>query len=221
MKKCTECNYFNGYDNEDGTIICDVDGGYENCPYNTNLEVKKCGVNIEIDGDFMIEYIKNTLENTIASEAHSAALTEVKNIIDDEVKDEIKNALKEKIDKVTDEAITEYLNGEITVGGGWLEEERKLTRTQYLSELIEKSLKKQMDTDHLQRVAREIAESKINSFTRQLREDINKDIQNCFDTATRQTLTDNVVSLLMSNDTYKKLSKNMGELLALPQEGEQ
>lgn len=90
-----------------------------------------------------------------------------------------------------------------------------------MSELIEKSLKDKMDKDHLQRVAREIAESKINSFTRQLREDINKDIQNCFDTATRQTLTDNVVSLLMSNDTYKKLSKNMGELLALPQEGEQ
>lgn len=98
-------------------------------------------------------------------------------------------------------------------GGGWNKPDRKVTREEYLSETIEDELKDRFKSDVLRNsIINEIARS-IDNYDRKLRDEINKGIKNYFDVATRQTLTENVVSMLMTNDTYQKLSNSMKTFL--------
>ena len=62
-------------------------------------------------------------------------------------------------------------------------------------------------------LTREEAESAINTYDRKLRDEINAGIKQYFNAATREVLTENVVSMLMCNDTYKKLSDSMQTFL--------
>lgn len=213
MKDCNECEYFEGYDYSDGTPKCAYceNGctGYEYCPYNDGANVKKNGVKIEIDAGFMHEYIMHTLQNTMTGEAASVARQEIKSLINDEMKKNVLDETKEQIKSIVGEEIADFMSKEITIGGGWLEPERTLTRTQYLSETIEKELKERFKSDAIKKYAKQEAESAINAYDRKLRDEINAGIKQYFDAATRQVLTENVVSMLMCNDTY------MGTLLSI------
>lgn len=218
-KRCEDCEYFNGYDYDDGTPCCDYenssgDTGYEVCPFNDVASLRKNGINIEIDSGFMTDYIKHTIKNSVESEAHKIATNEVKSIINSEVKENIRKKvvekLDEKLDRVIDDALDDFLNGEIHSGG--LYGGSLISRKQYIASVIEDKLKK-IDRYSIKETAESAARNQINDFTRQLKEDVNSSIKTYFDDVTRSTLTDNIVSMLMCNDTYKKLADSMGRLL--------
>lgn len=213
MRECKECEFFEGWDYSDGTPHCTCDGGYEECPYNDQSKLTNNGIKIEIDTGFMHDYIHHTLKNTIESKAINIASDEVKNIVTEDLRQRVKDEMGEQIEKVVSEAISEFMQREITVGGGWSEPERKLTREQYLAETIEKELKSQFKSDAIKSYAQREVKSAIDRYDRDLRDDINKGIKTYFDAATREVLTQNVVSMLMSNDTYKKLSNSMNTFL--------
>lgn len=217
MKDCKDCEYFEGYDYSDGTpncTYCENGGtGYEYCPYNDGANVKKNGFKIEIDAGFMHDYIRHTLENTMTGEAASVARQEIKSLITNEIKQEVLDEMKRQIKSIVEEEIADFMSKEITIGGGWREPERKLTRTQYLSETIEKELDEKFKSDAIKRYAEQEVKSAINTYDRKLRDEINAGIKQYFDTATRQILTENVVSMLMCNDTYQKLSNSMQTFL--------
>ena len=213
MKDCRECEYCNGFDWEDGTPCCEYDGGYEKCPFNDVSDLKKEGIKIEIDTGFMSDYIRHTLKNTIESKAINIASNEVKNLVTEDIRQRVKDEMGEQIEKVVSQSISEFMQKEITVGGGWSEPERKLTREQYLSETIENELKHQFKSDAIKSYAQKEVKSAIDKYDRNLRDEINAGIKTYFDTATREVLTQNVVSMLMSNDTYKKLSDSMQTFL--------
>lgn len=213
MKDCKDCEYCNGFDREDGTPECEYDGGYEYCPYNDSSEIKKNGMKIEIDTGFMHDYIRHTLKNTIEHKAISIANDEVKKLITEELKQKVREEMELQIKDVVSESISEFMQREITVGGGWSEPERKLTREQYLAENIEKELKSQFKSDAMKSYAQKEVKNAIDKYDRTLRDEINAGIRTYFDAATREILTQNVVSMLMSNDTYKKLSNSMDTFL--------
>lgn len=220
MSKCCEdCEYFNGYNYDDGTPCCDYknssgDTGYEMCPFNDVTTLRKKGIKIEIDTGFMDDYIKHTIKNSVENEAHKIAINEVKSIIDNEVKENIRkkvvSKLDERLDQVIDNALNDFLNGEIYSGG--LYGGSLISRKQYIANVIEEKLKK-IDSYSIKETAERTARNQIDSFTRQLKDDINSSIKTYFDDVTRSTLTDNIVSMLMCNDTYKKLADSMGRLL--------
>jgi hypothetical protein len=213
MKECRDCKYFEGYDYSDGTPYCKYEKGYENCPYNDETEIKNNGIKIEVDAGFMHDYIYHTLKNTIEKEASGMAQEEIKSIITDNLKDEILEEMKRQIKETVSESISNFMMKEITIGGGWNNPERKVTREEYLSEVIENELKDRFKSDVLRNsIINEIAKS-IDNYDRKLRDEINKGVKNYFDVATRQTLTENVVSMLMTNDTYQKLSNSMKTFL--------
>ena len=81
-----------------------------------------------------------------------------------------------------------------------------------MSELVEKALGKQLDANMRETAQREV-KSAIDKFSRQLKDEINAGVKQYFDAATRQVLTENVVSMLMSNDTYRRLSESMTTFL--------
>ena len=198
-KECEDCKYFEGWSWDDGMPICtheDESGnkGAEYCPYNDQAMIRNKGMKIEIDSGFMSDYIRHTIENTIENNAYNIACSEVKRIIDDQMKESIRQKVNKKIDEkinsVIDRAFDEFLDGSILVGGSFLSEAETMTRRQYISKEIEKKLKS-IDLGRIKTT----------------------NIKTYFDEATRQTLTENVVSMLMCNDTYKKLSDSMGRLL--------
>lgn len=218
-KRCEDCEYFNGYDYGDGTPCCSYenssgDTGYEVCPFNDVVSLRKKGINIEIDTGFMDDYIKHTIKNSVESEAYKIATSEVKSIINSEVKENIRKKvvekLDERLDRVIDDALDDFLNGEIHSGG--LYGGSLISRKQYIANVVEEKLKN-IDSYSIKETAGSIARNQINNFTRQLKDDINSSIKTYFDDVTRSTLTDNIVSMLMCNDTYKKLADSMGRLL--------
>lgn len=213
MKECKECEYFYGYDYSDGTPKCDYEGGYENCPYCDSAEIKNNGVKIEIDSGFMTDYIRHTLTNTIENYAVVIAQNEIKNLVTSEIKEKVLSEMDDQIKTVIEREISDFMKKQITVGGGWSEPERKLTRTEYLSEIIEKELRNKFKSDPLKKYADDMVMSAINSYDRKLKDQINTGIKTYFNEATRQVLTENVVSMLMCNDTYKKLSDSMQNFL--------
>lgn len=213
MRECKECEFFEGWNYSDGTPCCSNDGGYEVCPFNDQSKITNNGIKIEIDTGFMHDYIHHTLKNTIEHNAINIASDEVKKLITEELKQRVKDEIGEQIEKFVSEAISEFMQREITVGGGWSEPERKLTREQYLAETIEKELDNRFKSDAIRSYAQSKVKSAIDKYDSSLRDEINAGIRTYFDAATREILTQNVVSMLMSNDTYKKLSNSMDTFL--------
>ena len=213
MKDCKDCEFFEGYDYSDGTPYCDCEGGYEMCPYNDTAQVKNNGIKIEIDAGFMHDYILHTLKNTISGNAISIASVEIKKLITDDVKKRVLGEIDNQIKTVVSDAISDFMSKEITIGGGWSAPERKLTRSEYLSESIEKELGNRFKADAIKSYAEREVKSAIDKYDRKLRDEINAGIKTHFDAATREVLAENVVSMLMCNDTYKRLSKSMQTFL--------
>lgn len=211
-KDCKECKYFNGYDYSDGTPRCNCDGGYECCPFNSDDDIKKKGLSIEIDSGFMSDYIRHTLMNTIENEAKEIAKQEIKNLITDEISETIKTTMEESVKTVIDEELENFMNGTITVGG-WLEPDRKMTRREFMAKTVEEEMKKRVSTEKMKIEAENQVRNAIEKWTRNLRDSINTQIKQIFSDTTRAALTDSVVNMLMCNDTYKKLSDSMNSFL--------
>lgn len=216
-KDCKDCEYFDGYDHSDGTPYCDCDGGYECCPYNneTGTIEKKTenGIKVEIDCGFMSDFIRETIVNTSTSIATKLANAEISKIVTETYKSEIQEITKRAIEGTVEKQVSDFMSGSITVGGGWMEPERTLTRTEYMSELVQNELGKRFDEDSIKKSAKREAENAINVFSKKLKDEINMGIKQYFDAATRSVLTENVVSMLMNNDTYKRLSDSMQTFL--------
>lgn len=216
-KDCKDCEYFGGYNCSDGTPYCDYDGGYECCPYNneTGTTEKKTenGIRVEIDCGFMSDFIRETIINTSANIATKLVNAEISKIVTESYKAEIQEMTKRAIEETVEKQVSDFMSGSITVGGGWMEPERTLTRTEYMSELVQKELGKRFNEDSLKKEAKKETESAINAFSRKLKDEINMGIKQYFDAATRSVLTENVVSMLMNNDTYKRLSDSMQTFL--------
>lgn len=210
MRDCKNCDSFEGYD-EDGYPVCELGDG---CPYNDEADVKEddCGLRMEIDTTQFTEYLRNTMANTSTSAAESVINKTITTIVTDTYTDEIKKMTRDAMELIVSQQVQEYMNGPITIGGGWREPERTLSRTEYLTECIQENLKS-VDSEKIKKYAEDGVKREIATFSKKTRDDINRDIKRMFDDATRQTLTASVVDMLMTNDTYQKLSSRMSKLL--------
>ena len=213
-RECKSCDYYEGHDWEDGTLRCGYDGGYECCPFNDEAPTKaEDKTRIVIDAEYFSEYIRNTLKNTFRGEARVIAEREIKSIVKAEYESCIKKITQELIYKTVEQQVSNFMSGEITVGGGWGEPPRTLSREAYMSELVEKNLGDVFKNDTIVQSAKRAAEDAITTFTRKTRDEINAGIRNNFNATMRQALTDNVVSLLMDNETYARLASSMSRML--------
>jgi len=217
MKDCKKCEYFDGYDQSDGTPYCtyedDNGSGYENCPFNDNAESEVKGMICNIDMGQIDQYIINTISNTIMSRINTKIDLSVSSIIKDEYEKVIKNKTIETIDKMIDVQVSNYMNGEMTIGGGWGEKAKTLTRIEYLAETITKELDSKFKKDTVSEMVTRSVKTEMEKLTENLKQQINVGIKNTFDEVTRKTLAENVVTMLMASDTYTKLQNGMNKLL--------
>lgn len=211
-KDCRECEYFCGYDYSDGTPDCDYDGGYECCPFNDSAPSKNNGFKIEIDTEFITDYIRHTIKNTVDDSTVSLISAEIKKIVSETFKDTIRKKTGEAMDSIIQQQVTEFMSGTIEIGGGWCEPSRTMTRQDYMAQLIEEKLNKSFN-DGVKNVAAAEVTKQVDVFVRKTRDQINAGIKQYFNEATRQILTENVVTMLMQNETYQRLSNSMNTFL--------
>ena len=219
MKSCRECDYFEGYNFDDGTPQCACDGGFESCPYNDHSNVRQTGMKIEIDAGFMHDYIAHTLRNTLDNCAVSFVELELKKLVTTELKDMVLMEMRQQISAMVARELAEFMERDITIGGGWSSPERTISRTAYLSSLVEAELASSFKKDQFKKYVERATQDAINRYDKSLRDEVNAGIKQYFNDATRQVLTENIVSMLMCNDTYKKLSDSMQTFLPIDQGG--
>lgn len=213
MKDCRDCEYFNGYIYEDGTPRCDYNGDYENCPYNDDGYVKKdeCKITLEIPN--IMEYIKHTVSNTVNNAVYEMIDNCVTTIVKEEIKETAESYVEESLRKVIDDEIKAYMEKDITVGGGWREPQRTLSRNEYLAECTSKAVEEKLNPSNIVELVRDYCRNTIEKEVDKIKNAVNTGIKTQFDETTRKALSDNVVSMLMAGDTYKRLSDSMERLL--------
>ncbi len=210
MKDCENCEH-SKYDCDTG-YECGLDEN-EPCPYNDEADVKRDGISIVIDAGRMEQYIRNTIRNTVANAAREVAEREIRGFITDEIRNATQEAVEASVAKIIDEEIARYFAGAMTVGGDWRRPARTVGRLEYMQEVIGETLDKRLKENPIGRACEDQAKRLFRDWSDKLKNDINNGIKNAFTDVMRQTLTDNVVSMLMANETYAKLAENMQRLI--------
>lgn len=217
MRNCKDCCYFAGWCNDDGTPICDIDGGFECCPYNDTERARKEEVKgktqIVVDLELVTEYVKDTIANTFEKSAIEIAITEIKKITEERYGAIVREITEDTVKKCVEKEVEAFLKADIQVGGGWREPVRTITREQYLAEVVEKTLHETSTAEKLAEYARKAAKEQIDRFAMTVKDGINKGIKENFDESMRKTLTDNVVNMLMASETYQGLASAAQKLL--------
>lgn len=217
MKDCEKCEFFCGYDQGDGMLICDIDGGFECCPFNDmepqRKEEVKGKTQICVDLECVTEYVKNTIANTFEKSAIEIATAEIKKIAREKYDAIARKITEETVQKCVENEVSSFMKAEIQVGGGWREPVRMITREQYLSETVENLVSKMSAPEKLTEYAKKAAKEQIDKFAKTVKDGINIGIKENFDETMRRTLTDNVVNMLMSSETYQGLANATQKLL--------
>lgn len=213
MKDCKDRKYFNGYDYDDGTPECDYEGGYEACPYCCEGDVEKDKCKITLDMPDITTFIKHTVANTVHKAVYDMIDICVKSMVKDKIEDIAEAYVKESLKKVVDDEIKAYMQKEITIGGGWRESERKLSRNEYLAECTAKVIDEKLNPEKVADIVRNYCQRTIDDNVASIKVAVNTGIKTQFDETTRKALSDNVVSMLMAGDTYKRLSDSMERIL--------
>lgn len=212
-KDCRSCEYFEGYDYSDGTPYCKHDGGYECCPFNDSTEVKNNGISINIDSQFMSDYIRYTIKNSVENMISSMVEKEISKIITETYRDSIEKMTEETIGIAVNEQVEEFMCGDITIGGGWRDPQRTLSRVEYLSELIEKQLSDKFEENRLKETIKSIVYDYTIKFSDELKREVNQNAKQYLDESIRKTLGNTVVSILMESKPYIQLSERMKSIL--------
>lgn len=217
MKDCKNCECCDGWCPDDGTPVCNIDGGYECCPYNDMEQDRKEEVKgktqIVVDLNIVTEYVKNTIANTFEKSAIEIATSEIKKMTEKRYGAIVREITEDTVKKCVEKEVAAFLKADIQVGGGWREPARTITREQYLAESVEKALHEMSAAEKLSEYARKVAKEKIESFANTVKNDINRGIKENFDDVMRRTLTDNVVNMLMSSEAYQGLASATQKLI--------
>lgn len=206
---------------------CDED--YE--PSEEELEEMEGEESTEANFDFKNLQINFDVENFAKGIATAVKKTLKKEIIAElkkSILEDLKDDIQENIATMSEEIVREVYENEKIVLGGWGEEKKEISIKQYLLNSIRDSFKdgkfitkrkdRWGDVETEEVSIQQYINSKINFSAIQedidreidrMRKDINSRIKDIFDSSTRQMLSDNVLQVLMANETYQKIQSNI------------
>lgn len=213
MKDCEKCEYCEGIDYYDGTPNCTCEGGASSCPYNDSGDISKNEFKITLDIPNVNDYIKHTVENTMERVIYNIIDKYVRETVRSEIEQAAKEYAEKSLEKAVDDEIKAYMQKDITIGDCWSSFKRTLSRNDYLSECTAKAVESGLSSEKIAKTVTDYCGTTINKLVRNLKEDINFKIKEMFDETTKKALSENVVTMLMAGDTYKKLSDSMGRIL--------
>lgn len=174
--------------------------------------------------DFDVQNFAVGIANEVKRTLKKEIIAELKKNVLDGLKDDIRR----NIATMSEEIVREVYENEKVILGGWGEEKQEITVKQYLMNGIRDSFKdgkfiykKKNDYGRFEEkevsikdyIDGEINFSKIkkdiDAEVDSIRKDINRRIEKIFDSSTRQMLSDNVLKVLMANETYQKIQRNI------------
>lgn len=160
--------------------------------------------------------VKKTLKKEIIAELKKSVL------------EDLKDDIQKNISTMSEEIVREVYENEKVILSGWGEEKQEVSVKQYLLNRIRESFKdgkfitkkkdRWGDVETTEVSIEEYINGKINFSAIQkdidreidsIRKDINSRIKDMFDSSTRQMLSDNVLQILMANETYQKIQNNI------------
>lgn len=185
----------------------------------------------EVEFDFKNLQINFDVENFAKGIATAVKKTLKKEIIAElkkSVLEDLKDDIQKNISIMSEEIVREVYENEKVILGGWGEEKQEVSVKQYLLNRIRESFKDGKfitekkdiwgDVETTEVSIEEYINGKINFSAIQkdidreinsIRKDINSRIKDMFDSSTRQMLSDNVLQVLMANETYQKIQSNI------------
>lgn len=211
---CDYCDY------NDGTCEGDCDGcddAYENYKQQKGIELmndqnrQESAAKIHVDID--TEDIEAEIVCAFARHIDQTVQNTISRIVAEGYAQKIKDLAASIMEEKIAAAVDSFMKEKITIGGGWHQEVQELTRTEYLNQTISKRLEEKFDIKNLSERVKEQISHEIQSRMSKVRDEANRQIKNTFDEAARANLTDTIVSMLMSNETYQRLSGSMQNLI--------
>ena len=209
---CEKCDYFEGY-NEDGVVECEHK--YGGCPYDEDSKgnfIPKT-MKIEMDATEMLSDIVHEVSRRVLADTHKIAEGMIREIITEKLQKEIIDYTRSAIADVVNAEISQFMQNPIKVGGGWNEPVRELSREAYMSEIVSKKLNDALDKEGIAKIVNDRADRQIREFTEGVKDRINRKLKDQFNDAMKEQLSQNIIQLLLANDTYQKLQQSMTNLL--------
>lgn len=185
---------------------------------NTEFDFKNLKINFDVEN--FAKGIANEVKKTLKKEI----IAELKKSVLEDLKDDI----QKNIATMSEEIVREVYENEKVILGGWGEEKQEVSVKQYLLNAIRDSFKggkfitkekdRWGDMETTEVSIKEYIDKKINFSAIQsdidrevdgIRRDINRKIEEIFSSSTKQMLSDNVLKVLMANETYQKIQSNI------------
>ena len=192
---------------------------------NTKIDNQGEVLKVEFNTVNFAQGIINAVASDLKGQLKSEILREMKNSVLENIQIEIKNS----VFKITEDLVREiYENEIIKIGGGWGTDPKEYTIKQFIMEQIKDSFQdgevkvKRKDrygdlrtekvsfTDWVtsECVTSEV-QKHVDAQMKATRDEINRKVKEIFDDSTRKMLSENVMSILMANDTYRKIESNI------------
>lgn len=189
-------------------------------------------VKVEYDMEELFVGIKEAVKEELRPEIANEIKAEIKADITSQVVEQLKEMVPVKVEDWLVEILRDiYENTTVKVGGGWDKEPEEHTIKQFVTKEIKDSLgegkvriktKDRYGDYETQEIAftdwvtKECVSPEIKKyFAEQMKitkNEINKKVKEVFDESTRSMLSENVMSILMANDTYKKIQGNIASI---------
>ena len=184
----------------------------------TEFDFKNLQINFDVENfaKGIATAVKKTLKKEIIAELKKSVL------------EDLKDDIQKNIAAMSEEIVREIYENEKVILGGWGEEKQEVSVKQYLLNAIRDSFKEgkfiTREKDSWGGVKttkisiQEYIDKKINFSAIQkdidrevdgIRKDINRKIEDIFNSSTKQMLSDNVLKVLMANETYQKIQNNI------------
>lgn len=184
----------------------------------TEFDFKNLQINFDVEN--FAKGIATAVKSTLKKEI----IAELKKSVMEDLKDDI----QKNIATMSEEIVREIYENEKVIIGGWGEEKQEISVKQYLLNAIRDSFKdgkfitrekdRWGDVETTEVSIKDYIDKKINFSAIQkdidrevdgIRKDINRKIEDIFNSSTKQMLSDNVLKVLMANETYQKIQSNI------------
>lgn len=181
---------------------------------------------VNIDMENLTEIVEGSLKTSINEVIHDT--------ISEIVANSIKEQFADKIEDVVSQRLTEYIDdyldtSKITVGGGWGEEAKEYTASEYIKQHIGEMMRenrfivtetsgynsgRKVETTFEDYVKRNLdidstIKKSLDDFCSNTKQKITRELKNTFDESLRSMLSSTVLDMLMKTDTYQKINTSL------------
>ncbi len=182
---------------------------------NTDMKTLEVKFDVENFALGIATEVKRTLKKELLKELKSGVIAD------------LKDEIQKNIHEISYELVKEVYEKE-TVCFGWGTDKKEMSVKDYILNQIQTSFvdgkfkSKTKDSwgntkitevslqDYINsKITFDAVQKDIDREIDSIRKDINRKIKDIFDTSTRQMLADNVVQVLMANETYQKIQSNV------------